>query len=187
MDQAPRARTGRQKNVRDLTLEKQGHRLLLRDERFQLVDAACKARILELLGIGRADGYGPKSFDLVMTRRPVEPIDRSNVEAHIDTLSLVELKTTKKAIKNDRLGGFFFGVTENEYRLAARLGSRFLFGFVVVSTKNDYGRPFAVLRRLDQVKAQTLRERTQFQVDLRDADFPADEGHLVLLELSSPA
>lgn len=178
---------GRQKNLRDLKLEKQGHTLLLRDGRFQKVDNKCKTTILDLLGVDRSQGYGPKSFDLVMTSSPVEPLDDSNVDRFIDDLSLIELKTTKGAIKNERLGGFFFGVTENEYRLAAKLGNRFLFGFVVVNVLNDFGSPFAVLRTLEQVKAQTHRQRTQFQVDLRAADLPPDEGQLLVLEFSSPA
>lgn len=173
---------GRGKNLRDLRLEKEGHVLLLRDARFQKLDTACKRRVLDLLGVDATARYGPQSFDLVMTVVPVAPLTIENVGQFIEEMTLVELKTTKKAIKNDRLGGFFYGATENEYQLAALLGDRFVFAFVVINHANEYGSPFAVLRTLKQVEAQTQSRRTQFQVSLRASELPPAAGQLVFLE-----
>ena len=47
------------------------------------------------------------------------------------TLRLIEMKTTKKAIQNASLHGFFFGATEREYDMARALGDRYLFAFIV--------------------------------------------------------
>ncbi|MFM2106191.1 MAG: hypothetical protein RL338_1223 [Chloroflexota bacterium] len=177
----------RAKNLRDLRLEKEGHVLLLRDARFQRLDRPCKRRILDLLGVDANERYGPQSFDLVMTDVPVEPITIENVSRYLDGLALVELKTTKKPIRNAQLGGFFYGATENEYRLAQLLGRRFVFAFVVINEVNEYGSPFAVLRTLEEIEAQTQSRRTQFQVSLRAAEDQPDPGDLVLLEVLGEA
>ena len=149
------APAGRPKNLRDLRVEKEGHVLLLRDPRFQQLDTRTKKEILGYLGIGPGEGYGPRSFDLVMTDIPVEAITSDTIPKLVDMIRLVELKTTRKAIRDEHLGGFFYGATENEYRLAARLGERFLFAFVVLNSQNRFGRPFAALRTLAQIEAQT--------------------------------
>lgn len=177
----------RAKNLRDLRLEKEGHVLLLRDARFQRVDRACKRRILDLLGVDATERYGPRSFDLVMTRVPVEPITIDNVDRHLEALTLVELKTTKKPISDSFLGGFFYGATENEYRLAEFLGDKFVFAFVVINEANEFSSPFAVLRTLRQTEAQTQSRRTQFQVSLRSADVQPDPKDVVLLEVEAGA
>jgi hypothetical protein len=102
-----------------------------------------------------------------MTTAPAPPIDEMNLTAHIDDLRLIELKATKKAIKNAALNGFFFGATKREYDLAAALGDRFLFAFVVLSSDNDYRRPFFVLLTLEQLERRTRTKRIQYQVNLR--------------------
>src|SRR5205823_3367534 len=80
---------------------------------------------------------------------------------------LVEVKSTRKPIKDANLNGFFFGATEREYAMAAALGDRYLFAFIVLSSVNNFGRPFAVLLTLDQVVERTRAKRTQFQVNFR--------------------
>jgi hypothetical protein len=177
---------GRSKNLRDLRVEKEGHVLLLRDPRFQQLDTRTKNEILRHLGIGPGEGYGPRSFDLVMTDKPVEAITSDTIPELVDKIRLVELKTTKKAIRDENLGGFFYGATENEYRLAARLGDRFLFAFVVLNSQNRFGRPFAALRTLEQIEAQTKSKRTQFQVTLREGAITDDQGRLVFIEIDEP-
>jgi hypothetical protein len=180
------APAGRPKNLRDLRVEKEGHVLLLRDPRFQQLDVRIKKEILGYLGIGPGEGYGPRSFDLVMTDMPVEAITSDTIPKLVDMIRLVELKTTRKAIRDEHLGGFFYGATENEYRLAARLGERFLFAFVVLNSQNRFGRPFAALRTLAQIEAQTKNKRTQFQVTLREGVVTDDQGRLVFIEVDEP-
>ncbi len=144
--------------------------LLLSDRRFQFVDRQAKLRILDLLPVSGA--FGHQTFDAVMTGEPVELLTAVNVEAHMPALRLVEMKSTRKAIRNANLNGFFFGATEREYTMATALGDRYLFAFTVLNSENDYGRPFVVLLTLEQVEQRTSAKRLQYQVNFRST--PAD-------------
>jgi hypothetical protein len=152
--------------------ENSGLALLLTDRRFQGVDLLTKRRILELIDIPGA--FGTQTFDAVLTNAPVEPLHPENVEKHFSTLRLVEMKTTRKPIRNEALSGFFFGATEREYAMATALGERYLFAFVVLNSANDYERPFAVLLSLEEVEARTRSKRIQFQVNFRSDIEPSD-------------
>jgi hypothetical protein len=146
--------------------EKAGASLLLRDPRFQLVDLATKRRILELIGVTGA--FGIQTFDLVMTSSPAPPITLATVDHHFSTLTLVEMKTTKKAVVDQALRGFFFGATEREYAMAKALGPRYCFAFVVLNEANVFGKPFAVLLTLEDVELRTHARRVQYQVNFKN-------------------
>jgi hypothetical protein len=106
------------------------------------------------------------------------------VDAAFPTLTMIEMKTTRKPIKNASLLGFFFGATEREYDMARTLGDRYSFAFVVLNDTNDYGRPFAVLLTLDEVERRTQKRRVQYQVNFRSDLGPVGgegSGWLVLL------
>lgn len=145
--------------------EKEGASILLRDARFQAVDVATKRRILEL--IGTTTEFGIQTFDLVMTPQPVPPISAETVESLFPDLRLVEMKVTKKPIRNEALNGFFFGATERERVMATKLGDRYLFAFVVLASANDYAAPFAVLLSLRELESRTGQWRVQYQVNFR--------------------
>lgn len=170
------------KSLSNKRTEKAGLRLLLSDPRFQVVDLPTKRRILEL--VGRPGTFGTQTFDVVMTPEPVPPITTQNVDAFFPDLRLVEMKTTRKSVRNASLEGFFFGATEREYEMARALGDRYLFAFIVLTGANDYGRPFAVLLTLDEVQRRTRVQRVQYQVnfhsDLATVGGPG-ESWLVLL------
>lgn len=97
---------------------------------------------------------------------------------------MVEMKVTKKPIRNEALNGFFFGATERERAMATALGEKYRFAFVVLSDDNDHGRPFAVLLGLAEVERRTRPWRVQYQVNFR-TDMAIDDadstGQLVLL------
>jgi hypothetical protein len=145
--------------------EKEGISLLLRDPRFQLVDLPTKRKILEL--IGTTGTFGIQTFDLVMTPEPAPAITVENVEQAFPTLTLIEMKTTKGAVSDQALRGFFFGATEREYAMARALGDRYCFAFVVLNDNNVFARPFAALLTLDEVEARTRQKRVQYQVNFR--------------------
>jgi hypothetical protein len=145
--------------------ESEGLSLLLADARFQVLSTPAKRKVIELLL--EKGAFGIQTFDVVMSPSPVEPIDDSNIERLLPSLTLVEMKTTRKPIKDGSLNGFFFGATEREYDMARALGSRYAFAFVVLNKDNVYGRPFAVLLSLEQVEERTRAKRTQFQVNFR--------------------
>jgi len=153
------------KSRENIKIENAGLKYLLADPRMQAVDLDTKIEILRLV---RAEGnFGPQTFDAVMTPVPMPQLNASNVESVFPELRLVEMKTTRKPIKDARLSGFFFGATEREYELATLLGDRFVFAFVVLNSHNEYGHPFAVLLPLSEVARRTRSRRTQFQVTLR--------------------
>lgn len=137
--------------------------LLSKDAAFQKPDSKTRKKILEILGL--AD-YSARAFDLIQTDVPAPIITVANVEDYIDAISLIEVKATKASIEDENLHGFFFGATDNEYRLAAKLGSRYKFAFVVLTPKRK-GPPFFVLLDLDEVNARTKTKRIQYQVNLR--------------------
>jgi hypothetical protein len=165
--------------------EKLGVTVLLSDSRFQVVDLATKQRILELLveaGIGGRGLFGHQTFDAIMTREPRPPLTAETIDGFFDELTLVEMKTMRKPIRNAALNGFFFGATERERAMARALGDRYLFAFVVLNENNEFGRPFAVLLPLAEVERRTREWRVQYQVSFRtDIVVEADEPHQVVL------
>lgn len=153
------------KSLENRGTENEGLTFLQRDPRIQVVSTDIKRQILEVLQL--EGPFGPQTFDAVMTPEPVSPIDADKVSQLADTLTLLEMKTTKKAIKNELLNGFFFGATEREYELAIVLGDRYRFAFVVLNSVNDYGQYFAVLLPLREVARRTRAKRVQYQVNFR--------------------
>ena len=158
------------KSKRNRIVEKAGLQdVLLKDLRFQAPTTETKKAILKGLGLGDTKLYGPQSFDAIMLPQPTEPIDVSTLPRYLEQIILVEMKTTKKPIKDAGLAGFFFGATQREYDLAAKLGDRFRFAFVVLNSANIYGKPFAVLLTLSELEHRTRTKRIQYQVNLWNA------------------
>lgn len=129
---------------------------------FQRPDSKARKRILELLGLS---DYSPRAFDLIQTDVPLPTISAENVHEHLDAIRLIEVKATKADIPDDNLHGFFFGATDNEYRLAERLGDRYKFAFVVLPPKGRA--PFFVLLTLAEVVERTSSKRIQYQVNFK--------------------
>jgi hypothetical protein len=156
--------------------EKEGASLLLRDPRFQLASLATKRRILELVETttGTRGAFGIQTFDLVMTPEAAAPMTPESVDEHFPTMTLVEMKTTKGAVADQALRGFFFGATEREYAMARALGPRYCFAFVVLNETNIFERPFAVLLTLEEVEQRTRQRRVQYQVNFRTDIQPDD-------------
>lgn len=135
--------------------------LLTSNAAFQRPDSATRKRILELLG---ASEFSARAFDLIQTDVPAPPITVDNVAEHIDAVRLIEVKATKARIVDENLHGFFFGATDNEYRLAERLGDRYKFAFVVMAPDKA---PFFVLLSLNEVNERTSSKRIQYQVNFK--------------------
>ena len=124
-----------------------------------------EASDIELIGVSGT--FGIQTFDLVMTPRPREQVTLANIDRLFPELTLVEMKVTKKSIRNQALNGFFFGATERERAMATALGDKYLFAFVVLTAENEYRRPFAVLLALDELERRTRPWRVQYQVNFR--------------------
>ena len=174
------------KSRENRSTERSGLSILLRDPRFQIVDTATKRRIIELIGVSST--FGVQTFDLVMTPQPREPVTLANIDRLFPELTLVEMKVTKKPIRNQALNGFFFGATERKRAMATALGKKYLFAFVVLAAENEYRRPFAVLLPLDELERRTRPWRVQYQVNFRTdltTEDVATTHQLVILGLES--
>lgn len=172
------------KSLRNKGTENSGLALLLTDRRFQYIDLLTKRRLLELVDIPGV--FGIRTFDAVVTETPVEPLPVDNVTTHFPQIRLVEMKTTRKPIRNAALNGFFFGATEREYAMAEALGDRYLFAFVVLNSNNEYERPFAVLLSLQELETRTRSKRVQFQVNLRSDMEPSDVPETLIVFQPQP-
>lgn len=154
--------------------ERTAHGFVLGDKRFQKPDSRTKAKILKALHPGAGD-WTQHTFDLVMTSAESEAITEVNADKHIDDIKVVEVKATRKAIRNTALNGFFFGSTDRQYLLARALGDRHRYAFVVMNRDNDYRREFFVLLTLAQVEEKTRSKRLQYQVNFRSDMEPTDD------------
>ena len=95
--------------------ENVGLDLLLTDGRFQVGPTALKRQALAAFG---APMWSPQSFDAFMTGTPQAQLAVDNLVESLDTIRLIEMKSTRKAISDERLNGFFFGATAHEFELA---------------------------------------------------------------------
>ena len=169
-------------------VQRTGRDLLLLDPRFQDISLKVKKAILEL--IPEKQGFGTSSFDLIMRSAGVPEITEANLAEHWRSIRLVEMKATKKPIKDAALNQFFFGATANEIRMAEALGDRYLFAFVVLHDENIFGRPFARLLTLSELRQMTRPWRTQYQVnfrsDLSGEGLVADGELILVVDKDSP-
>ena len=158
----------------NLGTERKATDLVLDDKRFQKPTSALKSKILKGIHPDIGD-WSQKTFDLIMTSTACDPVTEANVEALLNDIRVVEVKTTRKPIRNKALNNFFFGSTERQYQLARALGDRHRYAFAVLNSDNDYGRPFFVLLTLEQVEKKTRTKRLQYQVNFR-SDMHPDEN-----------
>lgn len=73
---------------------------------------------------------------------------------------LIGLKTTKKRLP-DNPYGFFFGATENEFKLAKTLGKQFNFAFVCLHPDC----PSVKFLTLQEIELLSKKQRVQFQIN----------------------
>jgi len=71
------------------------------------------------------------------------------------------LTQATEPIMDGGLAGSIFSTTQHEYNLTDKLGYKFRFLFVVVSSANAYGKPFAVLLTLPELVHRTRAKRIQ--------------------------
>lgn len=117
-----------------------------------------RKKLLEVLGLPIT--Y-QKTFDLVR----VQGAARGDAEIEIPdpkSITLIELKTTKKKLLDNPMG-FFFGATENEFNLAKTMGNQFNFAFVCLHADC----PSVKFLTLEELEPLIQRKRTQFQVNLK--------------------
>lgn len=131
--------------------------LLATDKRFINPSKESRHVILKALGL---DKKFSRAFDLVMVD------GHTSKEASVsfnrpETITLIELKTTKKRLAANPKG-FFFGATKNEFDLAKKLGDRFTFCFVCLSPEC---KSFSMLT-LSELDKIIRTKRVQYQINL---------------------
>jgi hypothetical protein len=131
--------------------------LLSVDSRFWVPDSGARKSILAAMDVS---GTFWRAFDLVLVHDHVVG-DSGLMAATVDSMTLIELKTTRKHLPQ-LPKGFFFGATQNEFDLAAKLGDRFRFCFVCLHP-DSLG--FCLLT-LAELEPLIRTRRTQFQINL---------------------
>ena len=140
--------------------EKEGINYLLRlNEGFILPDIFSRIEIMRIL---KLDKKFARAFDLVLIKgiKSIE-LDKKTIEAHINDIILVELKTTKKSLPNNPKG-FFFGATQNEFDIGHFLGDKFRFCFVCLNEQA----PSYKLLSIPELEKIIRNKRIQYQINL---------------------
>lgn len=127
------------------------------DPRLLNPSAGSRRRVLEFLGLPRK--YS-RAFDLIRVPGHINSESEITID-HADSITLVELKTTRKHLP-EMPKGFFFGATENEFELAKRMGDRLVFCFVCLHPDSA---GFCLLT-LAELEPLIRTKRTQYQINL---------------------
>lgn len=138
--------------------EREGRNFLIKsDPSFINLDSKGRKKIMTLLGLNKR--YS-RSFDLVKIKGHTNKDRTINVSSPL-SVTLIELKTTKKKLLNNP-SEFFFGATANEFSLAKKMGNRYKFCFVSLHKES---RSYAILS-LKQLKNRIKRKRIQYNINL---------------------
>jgi hypothetical protein len=78
--------------------------------------------------------YGA-AFDVVRIESDVDLTVPSTIAAHIDAITVYEIKSSNKAATKADFGGYFFDLTTAELLVAQSLGDRYRFAFVNTLTR----------------------------------------------------
>jgi hypothetical protein len=147
-----------QRTTRNNKTEAEGVALLLSSfPEIYRPDAAGREKILQALGLGREFR---RAFDAVR----VEGANSGHEEAALANpaaITLIEIKTTKKKLPHNPYG-FFFGATENEFKLAGKLGDRYRFAFICLHPEMHSSK----LLTLQETENLISSKRVQFQISL---------------------
>ncbi len=131
--------------------------VMAQDPRLWVPTPASRRLVLDELGLSRSFS---RAFDLVRVQKPFDVGSGLSVE-EIDSVSLIELKTTRKLLP-ELPRGFFFGATENEFDLARKLGDRYKFCFVCLHPESMGYQ----LLTLEELEPLIRTKRTQYQINL---------------------
>jgi hypothetical protein len=111
--------------------------------------------------IGQPHKY-VRAFDMIyIPRFEGTVVTQETIDAHIDEITLVELKVTRKYLPENPKG-FFFGATQNEFDFGELLGDKFRFCFVSL---HENGSSY-VLLTIAELEAIIRNRRIQYQINL---------------------
>ncbi len=126
---------------------------------FFYVERAIRVQLLKLLELPVTFS---RAFDMIyIPRYEGLVVTEEIIEAHLDEVVFIELKTTKKYLPENPKG-FFFGATENEFNFGKLLGKKFCFCFVCL---NELSPSYAMLS-VDELEGKIRTRRIQYQINL---------------------
>jgi hypothetical protein len=139
--------------------EKEGIDFVLsRDQLLRLPTKQSRKDILEILELPNSFS---RAFDLILLSTNIDGSSEITIESKSE-ITLVELKTTKKKLPNNP-AGFFFGATENEFKLARIMGDQYLFCFVCLHPDSM---SFKYMK-LSEVEKMIRTQRVQYQINFK--------------------
>jgi hypothetical protein len=129
--------------------------LLMSDSRFRKPSKKERKEVLNRFGLPMTFS---RAFDLVLL-----PSQGSLgiSSTPVGQLILIELKTTQKKLTNNP-DGFFFGATENEFRLADKLGEQYCFCFISLHPESKS----YVILTFKELESKIKTKRLQYQINL---------------------
>lgn len=139
--------------------EKEAIRFLIEsDPSFIEPDKSSRKEILKYFGL--SSKY-MRAFDLIQVDGHTNHEEEFILNSQ-DKITLIEIKSTKKKLKNNPYG-FFFGATENEFSIADQLGDNYKFCFVCLhpETKNY------VTLTGNELENITRNKRVQYQINIQ--------------------
>lgn len=126
---------------------------------FFYADKLTRRHILELLEMPMSFA---RAFDMIyIPRFDGTTVTDEVIETHLEEIVLIELKTTKKLLRENPRG-FFFGATENEFKFGKLLADKFRFCFVCL---NPLSLSHAILT-VSELEAMIRTRRIQYQINL---------------------
>lgn len=131
--------------------------LLGANEQFKRPNKEERKKIMLSFGLGNSFA---RAFDLIQYSG-AEPYDIDNIAAIKDKMILIELKTKKKKLANNP-NGFFFGATENEFKLAELMGDKYKFCFVSLHHESLSYKLLSISELNQIIKTK----RVQYQINL---------------------
>ena len=129
--------------------------LLSCDPNFVALTKETRAHAMGLFRLGKSFA---RAFDLVLVK---EGSSKNVLELTVEDMTLIELKTTQKKLLNLPLR-FFFGATENEFKLARQLGDKYQFCFISLHPESRSHH----LITLTELEKLIKTNRTQYQINL---------------------
>lgn len=140
--------------------EKQGINFLIeKDFGFFRIEKEMKKLLLDKVDIPHR--Y-LQSFDMVyIPKYKGTNFTNETIDAHLEEILFIELKTTKKYLPENPKG-FFFGATENEFNFGELLGDKFRFCFVCL---NENSLSYSLLT-IKELESKIKNKRIQYQINL---------------------
>jgi hypothetical protein len=114
------------------TAKKAQEILIAKDKRYIIPSGRQRQNLLVAFAKKGMVVYG-RAFDMVKVQSPLNLDDLKQVEEHLSSVVLLEIKSTKKQVGSD-FSGFFFSLTGGEVLVAQSLKDQFRFALVNTST-----------------------------------------------------